>query len=75
MNHCFYCLDGLWNVKAKYIVLYLNALAKLQNPKGVSRPPALMGYYSVVCTIGGGGGGGGGQTQKKKQQNEEFETI
>ena len=54
MNHCFYCLDGLWNVKAKYIVLCLNALAKLQNPKGVSRPPALMGYYSVVCISAGG---------------------
>ena len=66
MNHCFYCLDGLWNVKAKYIVLYLNALAKLQNPKGVSRPPALMGYYSVVCTIGGGGGAQNSKTNNLK---------
>ena len=50
--------EVLWNVKAKYIVLCLNALAKLQNPKGVSRPPALMGYYSVVCISEGGLGGG-----------------
>ena len=50
--------EVLWNVKAKYIVLCLNALAKLQNPKGVSRPPALMGYYSVVCISEGGWGGG-----------------
>ena len=35
--------DGLWKMKAKYIVLCLNASAKLQNPSGVSRLPALIG--------------------------------
>ena len=28
MNHCCYCFDGVWKVKAKYIVLCLNALGK-----------------------------------------------
>ena len=43
MNHCFYCFDGFWKVKAKYIVLYLNALAKLKNVTGTSRHSVLMG--------------------------------
>ena len=43
MNQCCYLFDGLWKVKAKYIVLYLNTLAKLQKAKGASRHPALMG--------------------------------
>ena len=30
MNQCCYCFDGLWKVKAKYKILCLNALAKLQ---------------------------------------------
>ena len=47
MIHCCYWFDGQWNVKAKYIVLCLNALAKLQNPKGPSRHPALMGNCST----------------------------
>ena len=43
MNHCFYCFDGFWKVKAKYIVLRLNALAKLKNVTGASRHSVLMG--------------------------------
>ena len=43
MNHCFYCFDGFWKVKAKYIVLCLNALAKLKNVTGTSRHSVLMG--------------------------------
>ena len=42
MNSCHY-FDGLWKVKAKYIVLCLNALAKLWNVRGTSRHPAFMG--------------------------------
>ena len=34
MNHCCYCFDGLWKIKAKNLALCLNAFAKLQNPKG-----------------------------------------
>ena len=37
--------DGLWKVKAKYIVLCLNASAKLQNVRGASCPPALIGNW------------------------------
>ena len=29
MNHCCHSFDGFWKVKAKYVVLCLNALAKL----------------------------------------------
>ena len=47
MNHCCFWFDGLWNVGPKYIVLCLNALAKLQNLKGASRHPALMGNCST----------------------------
>ena len=35
-------LDGLWKVKAKYIALCSNTLAKLQNARGTSRHPVLM---------------------------------
>ena len=43
MNHFCYYFDDLWKVKARYIVLCLNALAKLQNVKGTYRHPALIG--------------------------------
>ena len=36
--------DGPWKVKANYIALRLNASAKLQNLRGESRLPALIGY-------------------------------
>ena len=42
MNYCCYCFDGLWKVKAKYIVLCSNALAKWQNATGTSHHPNLM---------------------------------
>ena len=42
MNHFCYCFDGLCKVKAKYKVLCLNNLAKLQIARGASRHPALM---------------------------------
>ena len=43
MNHCCDCFDGLWKVKkVKYIILYLNALTKLQNARGGSCHPPLM---------------------------------
>ena len=47
MNQCCYCFDGLWKVKAKYKVLCLNALAKLQNARGASRHLALMGNCPI----------------------------
>ena len=47
MNHYYYWFDGLWNVKAKYIVLCWNALTKWQNPKGASGQTALMGNCST----------------------------
>ena len=44
MNHCCYCFDGFWNVKkVKYIILCLDAFAKLLNARGASRHAALMG--------------------------------
>ena len=43
MNHCCYCYDDLWKVKAKYTVLCLSALAKLQNAREASHHPALIG--------------------------------
>ena len=44
MKHCCYCFDGLWKVKkVKYIILCLNALAKLQNTRRWSRYAALIG--------------------------------
>ena len=43
MNHCCYCFDDLWKMKAKYTVLCLSALAKLQNTRGASHHPALIG--------------------------------
>ena len=50
MNHCCYCFDRLWKAKGKYIqytilfiVLCLNALAKLQSARRASRHPALIG--------------------------------
>ena len=43
MNYCCYCFNGLWKVKAKYIVLCLNAFAKLQNAKREFRHLVLMG--------------------------------
>ena len=44
MNHCCYCFDGLWKVKAKYVVQCLNAFVnRLQNVKGAFRHPVLMG--------------------------------
>ena len=51
-NESFLLLfDGLWKVKAKYIVLCLNALAKLRNAKGASYHPVLMGntLLLVIC--------------------------
>ena len=47
MNHCCYYFDGLCKVKTKYIILRLNALAKLQNVRGTSSPAALMGNWST----------------------------
>ena len=46
--------DGLWKVKAKYIVLCLNASAKFRNVKGTSYDPALMGNTGllVICISG-----------------------
>ena len=43
MNHCCYCFDGPWKVRTKYIVLHLNVFAKLENPRGKSHLPVLMG--------------------------------
>ena len=43
MNHCCYCFDGLWKVKVKYIILCLNAFAKLRSAKETSRQTVLMG--------------------------------
>ena len=43
INQGCYRFDGLWNVKAEYITLCLNAFAKLQNMRGASCPLVLMG--------------------------------
>ena len=51
MNHCCYCFDRLWKVKAKCTVLCLNALAKLQNARGASRYPAFMGDCLSFCDM------------------------
>ena len=45
LNHCCCCFNGLWKVKAKYIVLCLNALAKLQNARGACHHSVLMGNW------------------------------
>ena len=37
--------EYLWKLKAKYLVLCLNALANFQNASIVSRYPALMSNY------------------------------
>ena len=51
MNHCCYCFDDLWKVKAKYVALCSNDFAKLQNARGASHHPALMGncLLAVKC--------------------------
>lgn len=41
--------DGLWKVKAKYILFWLNALAMFLNVKRASRHPALIGNY-LTCS-------------------------
>ena len=43
INHCCYCFDDLWKVKAKHVALWSSHLAKLQNARGASHHPALMG--------------------------------
>ena len=43
LNRC--CFNGLWKVKDKYIVLCLNALAKLQNARGACHHSVLMGNW------------------------------
>ena len=42
MNHCYYCFDVLCEGQIDIIVL-LNAVTKLQNMRGASRHPVLMG--------------------------------
>ena len=44
-------IDGLSKVKAKYIVLCLNALAKFRKVRGVCHHPALMGNCSTSSHI------------------------
>ena len=51
MNHCCYYFDGLWKVKAKSIVLCLNALAQLKNAMSASWHPALMGNCPTCSRI------------------------
>ena len=43
MNHCCYCFVDLWKVKAKYAALCSSDFAKLQNARGASYHPPLMG--------------------------------
>ena len=35
-NHCYYCFDGLWKMKTKYLVF------ETQSTRGASRHPLLM---------------------------------
>ena len=50
MNHCCYCFNDLWKVKAKYMVLCLNAFAKLLNAKRESHHLVLMGNC-LTCSL------------------------
>ena len=50
MNHCC-CFDGLWKFEVKYIVLCLNAFAKLQHVRGAFSFPFLAGNAQLVVTF------------------------
>ena len=51
MNHFCYCFVVLGKMKNKYITLCLDALGKLQNAWGASRPAALMGNYPTFSFL------------------------
>ena len=42
INHCCYCFDDLWKVKAKYLALCSNDLVKFQNARGACHHPGLI---------------------------------
>ena len=54
MNHYCYCLMVFrisleWSLYAKYIVLCLNASAKLRNARGLYRCPDLIDNFPTTC--------------------------
>ena len=51
MNHCCYCFGSPWKVKAKYIVLCLNAFAKLQSTTRAFRAPVFMRNCSICSHL------------------------